>query len=115
MMKFENYDADEQKLLNHVTMLNELRATALPLLFGTTKMEVQNGAIMIHRSYFDQEVVILINPSTERKAAEWFASDSSSFKNTFLPNAPQYDGVRRKAVMALPPLSFEYLIKTTQP
>lgn len=64
MMKFEDYDADEQALLDKVKALYHLRGNSLPLIYGSTEVSmVREHVLLIKRRYFQEEVWILLNNS----------------------------------------------------
>lgn len=109
MMEFEDYDADEQALLQNVKQLNQLRASQLALIYGATYIEaLTDEVLLIKRVYFDEEVLILINTSTEAQSI-----DTTYWKNNY---SPQFNPSSTSDLkISLPALSFEYLLKSTQP
>ena len=64
MMKFEDYDDDESKLLARSKELYHLRGQCLPLIYGSTEVITVNKHVMlIKRRYFQDEVWVLLNNS----------------------------------------------------
>ncbi len=114
MMEFEGYDMDELALKNKVVELNKLRSTELALIYGSTEVEIENESIMvIRRKYLNQEVIVLINKSTEAKT---LILENPKQKNYNIHFSKKSNQKEQKLKIELAPLSFEYLIsKPTQP
>lgn len=111
MMKFENLDEDEQKLFRQSKKLNNLRGSQLPLIYGSTEIELPNEHVMlIRRQYFDDEVLILINTSTSIQHVELKVQKEPNLEMISLTHSPgvaleQQPGI---TLVELPPLSYEY-------
>ena len=61
-MYFEAWDEDEEALYLKIKELNALRAQRLPLIYGTTEVELVNeGVLVFKRKYFDEEVYVVLN------------------------------------------------------
>ena len=76
----------------------------MALLFGATQIEaMEEGVLIIRRSYFDQEVLILINPTEE--PFEYTLEDErlSLFGS-------KMDRTGDQTTIRLAPLDFDYLI-----
>ena len=114
MMEFEGYDMDELALKNKVVELNKVRSTELALIYGSTEVEIENESIMvIRRKYLNQEVIVLINKSTEAKT---LILENPKQKNYNIHFSKKSNQKEQKLKIELAPLSFEYLIsKPTQP
>lgn len=105
MMYFEDLDADEQNLKLQVLRLNKMRASELPLLYGSTEVEVLNPSVlMIKRKYFDQEYTILFNVSDETQTVQW--ASTHFYQDASLPNLEQF---KPNEGIELPPLSYRFL------
>lgn len=109
MMEFGEYDQDEAALREKVIQLNNLRSSQLPLIFGSTEVEIQDEDILIiTRKYLNQEVIILINKSTSSKTA----NIENKGRHRFMAHFSNEEIVVKQIVaFELKPLSFEYLIK----
>lgn len=104
MMRFDGYTDLEQALVQDVQKLAELRGGKMALLYGATQIEAtEEGVLIIRRSYFDQEVLILINPTEE--PFEYTLEDErlSLFGS-------QMDKAGNQTTVRLAPLDFDYLI-----
>lgn len=64
-MKFKNLNKHEQNLKNKVKDLIHLRKNSMALLFGTTQIENFDKILIIKRKYFNEEVVLVINKSSQ--------------------------------------------------
>lgn len=68
MMYFDQWTLHEQALFEKVQALNRARAEQLPLLYGSTEMELLGPeAFLIRRRYLHQEVVVLFNLSNKAR------------------------------------------------
>jgi len=65
MMVFENWNEKQALLFDQVAELNHLRASEMPLLYGSTDIYVEGGLLIIRRSYFEQSIVSVFNLSEE--------------------------------------------------
>jgi len=65
LMKFKNLNKHEQNLKNKVKDLIHLRKNSMALLFGTTQIENFDKILIIKRKYFNEEVVLVINKSSQ--------------------------------------------------
>ena len=104
MMRFDGYTDLEQALVQDVQKLTEIRGGKMALLYGATQIEAtEEGVLIIRRSYFDQEVLILINPTEE--PFEYTMEDErlSLFGS-------QADKTGDQTTVRLAPLDFDYLI-----
>ncbi len=71
MMRFTGYDIDEQKLLEQVKQLYQLRGTQLPLIYGSTEVTTINRhVLLIERRYFQDEIWVLLNNSDHTQHVE---------------------------------------------
>lgn len=105
MMYFDDLDADEQNLKLQVVRLNNMRASQLPLLYGSTEVKVLNPSVlMIKRKYFDQEYTILFNVSNETQTVQW--ASEHFYQDASLPNLEQF---KPNEGIELPPLSYRFL------
>ncbi len=109
MMEFSGLDADEAALLDKVKKLNELRATELALIYGTTEVEIIDPALLkITRSYFDEQVIIYINTSSQEKTVKPSLADHTQGKLHF--GGTTFQNVNARFIpVKIPPLSFEYI------
>jgi len=72
MMRFADWDKQEQTIFDAVAELNSLRAQYLPLIFGSTQVYLPNEHLMlIRRSYLGKEVVVVLNLSGKAQTFRW--------------------------------------------
>ena len=103
-MLFTDLDKDELQLKAMVEKLTRLRKENLALIYGTTNISVsENGLLTIHRKYFDDEVWVVFNNSSEKKEIE--IRTIEDFEHVFRT----IEFGKTKNLIA--PFSFEYLIK----
>jgi glycosidase len=77
MMQFEELTADEQWLLSETRKWTRLRTSKMALLYGSASMEISpKGLIVLRRKYFDQDLLLLLNPYDS--AIEWESAAEGS-------------------------------------
>jgi len=112
MMRFDGWNNREQNLFKQVSQLNHLRRTNLALIYGDfVNLEVTDSTWMYARKYFEEEVVVCLNNSSQEKSfvLDCQASQlnakalASTFGHVFTKTA---DG---KLQIVLPAYSFEVL------
>ena len=109
MMKFDDYDKDEKQVLEACRTLNQLRSELLPLIYGTTEVEILNDHVLfIRRTYLSEEVVILINASSESQTIN-FSNVNKAIYQTSIYGELEISSTNN-IQYHLPALSFEYLI-----
>lgn len=105
MMRFDDYSAPEQGVLEDVKSLTRLRRNHMALMYGTTNLKVlDNGLLKIERRYFDDVVIILINPHDSALNAEVAGSFQAEFGNDVKP-------AEKTTELTVSPHDFEFLTK----
>jgi glycosidase len=86
MMKFEGLDNYQNQLLNTVTKLLQIRQENMALMYGETEIlhETEN-LLVIRRSYFENEVIMMINKGLKEAGA---AQQTKDGKEVFNLSAP---------------------------
>jgi glycosidase len=102
-MQFEGLDENERILKAQVKEMAALRENNLALIYGTTDAEVKdNGLLVIKRKYFENEVWVAFNNSSEPllfdESIEGFTSNFGDVQN-------QENG------LLILPYSFYFLVK----
>ena len=68
MMRFENLSAQEKCLKKKLSKLALLRSSHMAMTYGTTELNVlEEGVLLIKRSYFEQTVYIVLNVTKTEK------------------------------------------------
>lgn len=68
MMHFEDWNAKEQLMFEQLAELNRIRSSEMPLLYGSTQIDIDGDLIYIRRDYFKQTIVFVFNLSEEKQS-----------------------------------------------
>ena len=102
MMRFENLSAQEKGLKKKLSKLALLRSSHMAMTYGTTELNVlEEGVLLIKRSYFEQTVYIVLNVT---KTEKQITLPKESFEKHF-----SGDWSSETGILNLPPLQFEIL------
>lgn len=112
MMRFDDWNNREQRLFDQVKQLNHLRSSNLALIYGDfVNLEVTDSTWVYARTYFEKEVVVVLNNSPEEQSfvvdCKANSLNSKLLKSTFNHAFKKLaDG---KIQLTLPAYSFEIL------
>ncbi len=107
MMRFDDWNEKEQLLFNQVAELNQLRASEMPLLYGSTEIYVEASLLIVRREYFGQIIITVFNLSEE--AQEIILPFEFEAKRSLnkVRNALVNDGMERVGLAPIKGLSYQ--------
>jgi glycosidase len=109
MMQFEGLNENQEKHKANVQKIIQLRRENLALIYGTTEiLQAKGNQMVLKRKYFGNEVLVVFNMSTEPAMVDLTSSSEVEKWEVNFNGKISTDNDR--TTLALPPLSFEFLI-----
>ena len=111
MMKFDDLDENESRLLERVSALTHLRRSNPVFLYGNTDYYiVENDILVYSRNYFGKTAVVIINTSSESREIELDSADGIDTGNLRPIFGSEDMLINGKLIINVSGLSYEVLI-----
>ncbi len=106
-MHFEDWNKNEKMLFSQLAELNQIRASEMPLLFGSTSCYVEGSLLFVRRDYFEKSILFVFNLS--ESPAEVILPFEMSIKRSLnkVRSGLVEDGMERSGPAPLKGLSYQ--------